>query len=878
MPPRPASPRDRARRVARAQGLARRQRDARVAQTIASVVVRVRVVALRIRTRIGAERQESVVVGLGHRRALLARVRAALARFGVRSRDVGSRVDSSNGTRAPRITVRNGPVASSSTHRAPSGHISTSSGPALTITSTSLLRTAARPPRCSRRAAAACAAGLAWSPRLGVLLRAVEHHLEVAGASARARRAACEVLLEERARKATARYQRGGAASSRSTSATTGSSSSACRTNGSARVSAGATSFDVPTRSMATTTATSALTTTKVIRSRLANLSSGGMANTSSTTRLLADTPERAHDQAAGAAELPSRFMTPSSRVALMKFAAEEKSELRRARQRAEQRKLSKAATLPSLSLERRLRDSGDALAAAVEVEEDDADPKSDLVSHYARECESLMRRRKIRSKRPRMVPPKGADAADADGASARARPARARAKYTAPQAWRGRRNSFCEMCLLPVSFCASVDAGCRVCPVVVCSGCVPAHERGLALAGTWSCDDCLEQMEEAHSAYLNTRGEEYMIAARDKYAVVMAKYWRGRLQRLRYRKIQRAMLRMQSMARCYVHRSAFVQHRRMECRPARLAIVRAKGLAVADWDNGLSDPYVIATVLDAKNRQVWRHTSKTVHDSLRPAFGDECLVPRVWGACKLVLTVIDDDDCRDQLLGQCVVDFERDSTVWRAGGARGDGARPARLHAEGGLGRRGALRRLARARGPRARHAHLPALHPGRHRHDRRHPARAAARRARRRRPGRRAPRGRAATQQARLRRSYGVLFDGKLSLFRTASDMSPRVVLALPQCRVKIHHEPKAATLEVEIKAKSYAVKLSFPSLQNRWRSALELAITERPPTFPSCVALFTLATWRRDVKRPWKGAELQRREATNKGAYAQSAGAPG
>ena len=38
------------------------------------------------------------------------------------------------------------------------------------------------------------------------------------------------------------------------------------------------------------------------------------------------------------------------------------------------------------------------------------------------------------------------------------------------------------------------------------------------------------------------------------------------------------------------------------------------------------------------------------------------------------------------------------------------------------------------------------------------------------------------------------------------------------------------------------------------------------------------FTLATWRRDVKRPWKGAELQRREATNKGAYAQSAGAPG
>ena len=580
----------------------------------------------------------------------------------------------------------------------------------------------------------------------------------------------------------------------------------------------------------------------------------------------------------AGAAELPSRFMTPSSRVALMKFAAEEKSELRAHRQRAEQRKLSKAATLPSLSLERRLRDSGDALAAAVEVEEDDADPKSDLVSHYARECESLMRRRKIRSKRPRMVPPKGADAADADGASARARPARARAKYTAPQPWRGRRNSFCEMCLLPVSFCASVDAGCRVCPVVVCSGCVPAHERGLALAGTWSCDDCLEQMEEAHSAYLNTRGEEYMVAARDKYAVVMAKYWRGRLQRLRYRKIQRAMLRMQSMARCYVHRSAFVQHRRMECRPARLAIVRATGLAVADWDNGLSDPYVIATVLDAKHRQVWRHTSKTVHDSLSPAFGDECLVPRVWGACKLVLTVIDDDDCRDQLLGQCVVDFERDSTVWRAGGAWEMALGPLVFMPKEASGAAvrfdDSLERAGRVRGTLTFRLSIPVAidtiggtllappldAPG-----------AAD-------PGGAPPEGAQPTQQARLRRSYGVLFDGKLNLFRTAGDMAPRVVLALPQCRVKIHHEPKAATLEVEIKAKSYAVKLSFPSLQNRWRSALELAITERPPTFPSCVALFTLATWRRDVKRPWKGAELQRREATNKGAYAQSAGAPG
>ena len=187
-----------------------------------------------------------------------------------------------------------------------------------------------------------------------------------------------------------------------------------------------------------------------------------------------------------------------------------------------------------------------------------------------------------------------------------------------------------------------------------------------------------------------------------------------------------------------------------------------------------------------------------------------------------------------------------------------GDGARPARLHAEGGPGAAAPSTTRSSAR-PRARHAAFrlsipvaidtiggtllapPLDAPG-----------AAD-------PGGAPPEGAQPTQQPRLRRSYGVLFDGKLNLFRTAGDMAPRVVLALPQCRVKIHHEPKAATLEVEIKAKSYTVKLSFPSLQNRWRSALELAITERPP-----VPELRRALHARDVATRREAAGLARSSA--------------
>ena len=118
---------------------------------------------------------------------------------------------------------------------------------------------------------------------------------------------------------------------------------------------------------------------------------------------------------------------------------------------------------------------------------------------------------------------------------------------------------------------------------------------------------------------------------------------------------------------------------------------------------------------------------------------------------------------------------------------------------------------------------------------------------------------------RQEEIRQSAGII---EQALEAMADDGpinidDPRIVLPLTLSRVRIHHEPKSATLEIEVKAKHHVLQLSFPDRHNRWRSALQLAITERPPNYTSCLALFSLAAWRRDMRRPWKGAELQRRE---------------
>jgi len=91
----------------------------------------------------------------------------------------------------------------------------------------------------------------------------------------------------------------------------------------------------------------------------------------------------------------------------------------------------------------------------------------------------------------------------------------------------------------------------------------------------------------------------------------------------------------------------------------------------VADWDNKKADPYVILTVLDEKEKQIWRFDSNCVYDSLNPVFDQTFLIPGCPGATTLVLTCIDKDELRDQFLGQAYINLcpRPTNEIFRFGG-----------------------------------------------------------------------------------------------------------------------------------------------------------------------------------------------------------------
>jgi hypothetical protein len=101
--------------------------------------------------------------------------------------------------------------------------------------------------------------------------------------------------------------------------------------------------------------------------------------------------------------------------------------------------------------------------------------------------------------------------------------------------------------------------------------------------------------------------------------------------------------------------------------RPVRLSVTKAVGLASADWD-GLSDAYVVVTVLDHKGKQVWRFSTETIEESLNPEWDEDFIIPGVGGDMTIVLTVVDHDDMRHQCLGQAVLPLG--GNLWRTGGS----------------------------------------------------------------------------------------------------------------------------------------------------------------------------------------------------------------
>jgi hypothetical protein len=79
----------------------------------------------------------------------------------------------------------------------------------------------------------------------------------------------------------------------------------------------------------------------------------------------------------------------------------------------------------------------------------------------------------------------------------------------------------------------------------------------------------------------------------------------------------------------------------------------------------------VIITVLDEKDRQIWKWETDPQFDTLNPKFDYDCIIPGCPGTSKIVITVVDHDDNRHQALGQGYIHLNPRPTqeTWKSGG-----------------------------------------------------------------------------------------------------------------------------------------------------------------------------------------------------------------
>ena len=92
--------------------------------------------------------------------------------------------------------------------------------------------------------------------------------------------------------------------------------------------------------------------------------------------------------------------------------------------------------------------------------------------------------------------------------------------------------------------------------------------------------------------------------------------------------------------------------------------------MPVANRDNASADPYVIVTVHDSLHRdQVLRFDTSVKKKTLDCEWEPQnFLIPGISGNSVLVFTVVDEEEMRDQFLGQCSVPLNN-RELWLKGG-----------------------------------------------------------------------------------------------------------------------------------------------------------------------------------------------------------------
>jgi hypothetical protein len=121
---------------------------------------------------------------------------------------------------------------------------------------------------------------------------------------------------------------------------------------------------------------------------------------------------------------------------------------------------------------------------------------------------------------------------------------------WIAPQRWdqSAARNTLCEICLMPMSYCSSIDALCSLCNVVAHVNCLTPQQRKNNFRSNWVCDDCISDVNDSKDRFFMDRTKQNFETAAINAQVYIAKTWR----RYRFNKLFKIL--MKSVVRLQGH------------------------------------------------------------------------------------------------------------------------------------------------------------------------------------------------------------------------------------------------------------------------------------------------------------------------------------
>jgi len=268
---------------------------------------------------------------------------------------------------------------------------------------------------------------------------------------------------------------------------------------------------------------------------------------------------------------------------------------------------------------------------------------------------------------------------------------------------WEGRRRFLCDRCLLP---CPGADVTCKNCNVVIHEACLTKEEhcqymvnihnqkmdkanppspssgytagrssspplKMVTQANEYVCDFCAEDVN-VDQRWFHAEQKRLWQAENEHFnAMLIGRVLRGFLSRFRYRRYRRSVVKFQSLIRKYVDNRKFKMYRRSLKRPMIVNVLAAANMPSINRDHASADPYVVLTVHDTYHRdQVLRFDTSVKKGTLDCEWEPQnFLIPGISGNSTLVITVLDEDEMRDQFLGQAAIPLGGQGDLWLKGG-----------------------------------------------------------------------------------------------------------------------------------------------------------------------------------------------------------------